>query len=416
MKRNSGLILWFAARLVAGGVLGASALAQDQAPALVPASERPTLAQALQAAWARAPEAARASGRTQQARAEQAVADSWLAGAPAFEATQREGRSAANSGSRETELGVALPIWRPGLRDSSQRAAQAGAEGALADEQAARLQLAGELRVLAATLRAGEAERQLAELDQQLYAQLAADVERRVRAGDLASADALAARAEALAARARAQDSALRLQARRARWQLLTGWAQAAQAEPAPGDAPGPDVHPLLRLAELERERSRARLEQVQSQSVAAPEFRFSVREEQAAQAQGSQHSVAVGLRLPFATATHRQPQLAAALAEQELAEAQAERTRAQLLSELELARTGLQAAAEQDSGARERAALLRERARLIELSFRAGESPLPELLRTLAAAAQAEAAAARQQAALELAQAQLRQALGILP
>lgn len=62
------------------------------------------------------------------------------------------------------------------------------------------------------------------------------------------------------------------------------------------------------------------------------------------------------------------------------------------------------------------RAALMRERAQLIAKSFQAGESPLPELLRALGAAAQADTASARQQAAVQLARDRLQQALGQLP
>jgi len=397
---------------VAAALLASSALG-----ALAQADHPLTLGDALQAAWSRSLEAARVSGRQQQARAEQLVADSWLPQAPAFEASQREGRSAAEPGKRESEVGVALPIWRPGQRDASQRTAQAGLDGAQAAELAARLQLSGELRELAAAVRAATAELRQAELEQQLYAQLATDVERRVRAGDLARADALAARAELLAAQARQQDSRLRLQGWQARWQLVTGWIQLAVPEsPLPSDASGLDTHPQLRLAELEHERSRLRVTQVQAQSVAAPELRFSLREEQPAQDPGRRHSVAVGVRLPFGTATYHQPQLAAALAEQELAEVQLQRTRRQLESDLALARSGLQVADEQAHAARERATLLRQRADLIKRAFDAGESSLPELLRTLDAAAQAQAAAARQQATLERAQSQLRQALGRLP
>ena len=62
------------------------------------------------------------------------------------------------------------------------------------------------------------------------------------------------------------------------------------------------------------------------------------------------------------------------------------------------------------------RTRLLRERAILIDKSFRAGETPLPDLLRALSAAAQADSAVARQTAALGLARARLQQALGLLP
>ena len=59
---------------------------------------------------------------------------------------------------------------------------------------------------------------------------------------------------------------------------------------------------------------------------------------------------------------------------------------------------------------------LLRERAVLLEKSFRAGETALPDILRALAAAAQAESSHARQQALLDQASMRLAQALGVMP
>jgi outer membrane protein TolC len=375
------------------------------------------MAQALQAAWPRSPEAAQAGGRQQRAQAEQAVASNWLAAAPALELSQREGRSAANAGSRETEVGVALPLWRLGLREQAGRAAQAEADWAQAAGQAARLRLAGQLRETAGQLRAAEAEVQQAELQQRLLATLAEDVARRVRAGDLAPADALAARAELLAAQAQASAAQQRLRGARAQWQLLTGLAPAPEPEaPVADSAADPAAHPVLQAAQLELERSRQRVARVQAQGGAAPEVKFSVRQEQAAQDQGERHSVALGLRLPLASGSYRQPELAAALAEQDLAEASLQRSRQQTETERLVAQDRVQASAAQAAAEAERAQLLRERARLLERSFKAGETPLPELLRTYAAAAQAEATAARLQAAQDLAQAQLRQALGMLP
>jgi cobalt-zinc-cadmium efflux system outer membrane protein len=63
-----------------------------------------------------------------------------------------------------------------------------------------------------------------------------------------------------------------------------------------------------------------------------------------------------------------------------------------------------------------DRAGLLRERAALLQRSFSAGETPLPDLLRARALAARADAAVARQQIALGRAHARLQQALGELP
>ena len=92
------------------------------------------------------------------------------------------------------------------------------------------------------------------------------------------------------------------------------------------------------------------------------------------------------------------------------------QRLRERVDSDIAAAREAQQSAQEQLHAETARARLLRERAALIDKSFRAGESALPDLLRALAAAAQADGAVARQTAALGLARARLRQTLGLLP
>lgn len=123
-----------------------------------------------------------------------------------------------------------------------------------------------------------------------------------------------------------------------------------------------------------------------------------------------------VGLRLPFGTDDRNQPRDAAALSELDIAQTHAQRLRERLDSDIAAARASLQSAQTQHDAETARARLLRERAALIDTSFRAGETPLPDLLRALAAAAQADSAVARQTAALGLARARLHQALGLLP
>lgn len=375
------------------------------------------MAQALDAAWARSLAAVEAAGRQRQAQAELGVAATWLAGPPALVLSQRDGRGAAANGSRETELGIALPLWRFGQRQQHTQAAQAEAEWAAAAERAARLRLAAHLRDEAGQLRLAEADAQQAAQQQQLLQALSADVERRVQAGDLAPADALAARADLLAAHTQAREAQQSLARQRSAWALLTGTTALPEPELpyAAGDA-GLDLHADAQLAAAAVQRARQRVAQVQAQRAAAPELGIGVRQERPGLGQPQQHSVALSLRLPLGTQTYSQPQLAAALAEQDLALATQQRLVLELEAELALARDQMVSATAQTDAEAERAALLRERARLLNQSFQAGESALPELLRALSAAAQAEAASARQQAALAQAHAHLQQALGQLP
>jgi outer membrane protein TolC len=272
------------------------------------------------------------------------------------------------------------------------------------------------VREAAWTVLAREAELALAESQAKALLQLAADVDRRVAAGDLARADSLAARAEALAASNAAREAAPRLEAARARWRVLTGMlAVPAALEPAAAEV-SPDEHPEMAAATLRLETARKRLDLTRAERRDPPELMLRYRNEVAASGLPSQNSIGVAVRIPFATDSRNAPREAAALAEVEVTLAEERRTRERLAAELASA-TALASATEQQVAQEEsRAALLRERARLIERSFRAGETALPELLRTLSAAAQAESSLARQRAELGLARARVQQAAGVLP
>jgi outer membrane protein, heavy metal efflux system len=389
----------------------ASASAISQAPAPAPAL---SWAQALDAAVQRAREAGEATAELGRAQAERRVVDEPWAAPPALGAAFRTGRSPGNGSLRETELGVAWPLWLPGQRQARAAAADASVLAAQRSADAARLRIAGQLRDTALAVAAQEAEMQQALLQARLVKALAEDVERRVRAGDLARADAMAANAELLQAQAQQQEAGLRLQQARDRWLLLTGlaavpaWQDASRANAASAE------HPDLALAAAQVERARRRLDAAEKSRRDPPEVGVSVRRE--ADASGSANSAGVTLRLPFATGDRNAVALAQARSELDLAVADEERVRTRLALESRAAGQQLEGASQQLAAERARAALLRERAGLIEKSFRAGETALPELLRALAAAAQADAAVVRQQAALAQAEARLAQSLGVLP
>ena len=117
-----------------------------------------TLNQALEAAWQRSLEASESRGRYARAQADQAVTQSWLAAAPAVSIGQREGRAGAPAASRETEVGLALPLWWPGQRAVGGQAVQSQSGWVQATEQAERLRLAGRLREAIGALHLAEAE------------------------------------------------------------------------------------------------------------------------------------------------------------------------------------------------------------------------------------------------------------------
>jgi outer membrane protein TolC len=272
-------------------------------------------------------------------------------------------------------------------------------------------------------LAAVQAEVAQADSQTQALIQLADDVERRVRAGDLARADALAARAEQLAAAALQSDVRQRFQAARAHWALLTGLTAspdvtaAASVEAVPAATSGTAApHPELQLASITTELARKRVEEMRLSRRDAPELTVGYRRDVPGRAEAAQGSMVVSLRLPFGTDDRNRPLEAAALAELDVAQATEQRLRERLDSDQVAARDAQRSAQAQLDAEASRARLLRERATLIEKSFRAGETQLPDLLRALADAAQSDGAAARQNAALGLARAHLQQTLGLLP
>jgi len=368
------------------------------------------------------------SGLRQLAEADRTAATAWWAGDPSLELGYRHDRWHRNQGERETELAVAWPLWLPGQRSARVAVADAGLAHAEQTQQAARWRLAGEVRDAAWSVLARQSEHRLAQDAVETLTALARDISRRVEAGELAPADALAARAELLEAAAAEAEALRQWAATRRQWTVLTGLTalpaevQApddALAQAAPPDTPAPgslDRHPELRRAQAAVEQARRRLALVDVSRREPPELSVGLRREVPGRTEPSQASVGVALRIPLGTAARNRVLDAEARSALDVAEATATQLRERLEAELQAARDAWVSAQTQWQATRERAALLRQRAQMIDRSFQAGEDALPDLLRALSAAAQAEAALARQYAALGLARARTQQALGQLP
>lgn len=343
-----------------------------------------------------------------------AASSSWVA-PPAFEFSHRTDRLSSNVGARETEAGIVWSLWLPGQRTRRLAAADAEQEVAELSGDVGRLRLAGQLRDAAAEIELQAAEQSLAATSAQSLQTLAADVARRVSAGDLARADDLAARAEWLSAQAAQSQAEQRLKAARLQWAHLTGLADTPKLESEPG-ASTTQEHPALRLAQRQTELARKRLDVVTVSSRGAPEVITRLRQDTAGRGESSVNSIGIALRLPLGSAARNEPLVAAALTELEVAQAVELQLRDQLQTDIEMARSAVDAAKAQRDSEQTRQQLLEQRAELVARSFQAGETALPEMLRVNAAAAHARLTAARKDVAYRHALARLQQALGVLP
>ena len=199
------LLVSYASCAIAGVLVHGAACAQS-----VP------LSAAVEAAWRRSVHAKTVEGQFGLAAAQQSAANSLWAAPPSVELSYRSDKLTDNAGRTESEAGIAWPLLLPGQRGARQAAAAAERSAAEAGLAAAKLKVAGEVREAAWGVVGRESEAAIAAENKKSLEVLAADVERRVKAGDLARADSLAARAEFLAASAAAAEARQRLDVARA--------------------------------------------------------------------------------------------------------------------------------------------------------------------------------------------------------
>ena len=98
-----------------------------------------SLRQVFEAAWARQPEAMALQARRDAARAQQEAAQAWTPEPAAVELSYKTDRLNRNTGARELEVGVTVPLWLPS--ELSRSAALADAESAAIESRATAAQL-----------------------------------------------------------------------------------------------------------------------------------------------------------------------------------------------------------------------------------------------------------------------------------
>lgn len=406
---------------------GSLTQAHAQASATAPDQGRPTLRAAFEAAWALQPEATALAARRDAARAQQQASRSWTPEPVALELASKTDRLNRNLGTREYEVGVAIPLWLPGERDRAQ--ALADAEGRAIESRTT----AAQLRVAATVREAwwswqrahGERDAALAQLDN--VRRVAADVGKRLKAGDLAradqhQADGAVAAGEAAVAQANASLMAAQQHLRSLTAMPIAGMvsdiASAAEPEPsvAPTTAGGMDTHAELLALQDRVAVAEGAAALATAQSRASPELTVAATRDRGAYGESYQQTFTVGVRIPFGGGPRHDARVASARAEAIELQAQTALDRARLTGEREAARARTDGARAQLAAADRRAQLARESRGFFDKSFRLGETDLPTRLRIEAEAAEADRQAARTRIELAAAISAWRQALGLLP
>lgn len=384
--------------------------------AFAAAAQAQSLREALEAAWQRTQ-----NERVRDAHLGEAEARLVTANAPLPDALQvgldvRRDVGSRRRGALEVEPGLAIPLWRPGERDALRSVAQRDQASAGRDSEARKLELAGEVRERAWRVAAAFADRDLARARLDAAAALENDVERRVRAGDLARTDLLRAQSERYAAQGALAPAESSATAEMAAWKVLTGFERAPEALESGAGESGLDRHPGLAALREKAEAARARLALARTANRGRTEVEISARAERDASGEPFGHSLNFGVRIPLESAPHFAERIAGA--SRELTEAEVAFAQARMRLETALAHAtgeerGAQAALALSS---ERLQVATEHEQLLQRAYSLGERPLETLLRAREVRLHAQQAKVAAEIALGRARSRIQQALGALP
>ncbi len=415
-----------------------AAIGPGVAPALPPSDDSLGLVRAFEAAWQRQPEVASQAARRQAAEGAARAASRWVADAPALDVAARSDRLNSNDGSREYDLALALPLWLPDERARSGALAAAEDAALAAKWHAARLRVAASVRDAWWAAQLARVDETLAQTRLDSARQLASDTARRVRAGDLARADQFQADSALAQAEGALAEAAAAAEAATLALRTLIGTTAAdtavssavttpsgapaapSGAEPLPPPAARPtdlDVdHPTLAELAARAALGARAAELAATQTRANPELLLGAKSERGQRGEPYDHSLIIGVRVPFGGGGRADAKIAAARADALEAQAQLALERTRLHAEIEAARLRVSASRTRLAAADKQWRLADELRGFIDKSFKLGETDLPTRLRVELDAVTAQRQAARLRIEAAAAVSALRQALGLLP
>jgi outer membrane protein TolC len=358
------------------------------------------------------------AGREQEASALAGRGRSLLSGQPQFRVRYQTDNPWDNANLREYELGVDLPLWRPGERRAAKILGSAANGGSAAAKAALRHEVIGLLRMALWDIELAANELAVAEDGARVAADLESAIERRFQAGEVPLSETLLVRSTAME---RQSDviaaSALLVDAERA-YQSLTGLSVRPVdfAEPLTDREDFDDSHPRLMLADAELERARSTLDLTRRASKGTPILSIGPQSERGAFSDYSAKSLNVALSVPFGGRKHSSATTAAT----SRIAAEAEADRLQLLRELDLdlheARHSLLVIEQSLALAEQRSELASRSFEMSERAFAEGEITLLELLRSEETALLTNREVVGLEVERQRAIAQINQAIGVWP
>jgi outer membrane protein TolC len=377
-----------------------------------------TLGNALEQAWSRHPQAQVFNAREMEAQARTELAAGLTPTPPSMSLSNVSDRVNAATGKDAWELEVALPMWLPGQRAARGREADSAQTELTARRTALRLQLAAEVREAWWALAGARNALDLATHRAAVAKTLQADVQRRLKAGELARIEANLADLEQLTAEIEALEAQAALRQAEQTYRALTGAdAPALLAQEAEPTAPtATTTHPQLIAAQALAQLAKARLGVSQQTGRDAPELALRWVRDRGDTNAAYADSVGIKLTVPFGSSARLRQETSAATSEAFQADAELALTQQRLDLDVARAQRDAQTTQLQLTMAQERLALTDDILRLTEKSFALGESDLASLLRARAGAFEAQASLNRHRTARAASLSRLNQSMGVMP
>lgn len=399
--------------MAAGWLLAATSQAQTHGP-----TPGHTLGSALEQAWSRHPQAQVFNAREMEAKARTELAAGLTPTPPSMSLSNVSDRLNAATGKDAWELEVALPMWLPGQRAARGREADSAQADVAARRTALRLQLAAEVREAWWALAGARNALDLATHRAAVAKTLQADVQRRLRAGELARIEANLADLEQLTAESEALEAQAALRQSEQIYRTLTGADAPAllaqEAEPTAPTATTP--HPQLIAAQALAQLAQARLGVSQQTGRDAPELALRWVRDRGDTNAAYADSVGIKLTVPLGSAARLRENSSAALAESLQADAELTLTQQRLELDVARAQRDAQTTQLQLTMAQERLVFTNDILRLSEKAFALGESDLASLLRARAGTFEAQASLNRHRTARAASLSRLNQSMGVMP
>lgn len=319
----------------------------------------------------------------------QKQAKGWLGGDPSVSLLHYNDRLASDNGYREWEAGLELPLWLPGEKSARQRVSDGYFSEAEADLKLLTWKVAGDVQELAWNVYLAEATRKQTYEQWQSTLALENNINRRVKAGELARSDKLLAQQSTLEHESIYQNALSQLQRAKIAWQNYTGLTAVpvqnkTLATPNVSSLDEKTVlsqHPLLESMSARTDRTRAQRDDSRIKRRNNPVLTLLTKRERGSEFDSYDNSIGAQISVPFGTHSYAAPRLAeaeAALTEVQVQRLATERSillqQKQALEELEKTATQLKLATQSNQVAE-------QRLRLSQRGFDLGETELYLLL-----------------------------------